>query len=101
MNRKKKPIKLVRNRNDALTITFFTLVLVTLIGLGAYVHGVLNPYVSRPFNFGQTFLMLGMIFLGLSFCIHGFHPLLLFTSLSKVEHITQYKKEKVRKSGRK
>lgn len=78
----KPKIRLIRNRNDLLTVIFMTLGIVAVIVGGNMVYNVAFPKVPVAYEFGQVILLLLVLSVGISIVVHGFHPLLLVKSSS-------------------
>lgn len=73
-------IKIIRNRKDTLIVLAMMFGSIVLIGGTFFLYDLWYPPDPVAFNFGQSLFMMVGFFLGLSFVIHGFHPLILFKS---------------------
>jgi len=93
MKKKRQHIKIIRNRKDALVGIFLVSGILVVIGGGALIYDLIQPPVhSQPLPWAETMVSLIIILLGLSFCIHGFHPFLLVQSSQR--NITKLRQDK-------
>ncbi len=70
---------LLRNRKEKMIALFLGLIIITIVMGGAIIYEIAF-YVPLDTNPILTSIIILSICLGISFIIHGFHPILLFKS---------------------